>query len=383
MRGVASNNADKILSANLNTQEDSGQNSASTNFIDFTSTGFKLSDSGMNVTDKASQRYIYIAIRRPHKPPTDADDVFKPHTSSASGGTKITTGFPIDMQFARWSAANTYNNTAVNDRVRGASSSDTEKSITLITSRTDTETSGAANAFGSEYWDNTGFRIHSYGASTAAIYHSFRRAPGFFDVVAYTGNNAARNITHNLEATPELVILKSRSLGESWMVNSTHFTTQTSQYMNLNTTSALLSVSNFFAAPTSTTFGFGSGAPSEGSVNRSGETYIAYLFATLDGISKVGSYTGTGSNIDVDCGFTAGARFVLIKRTDSSGDWYVWDSTRGIVSGDDPYIELNTTDAEVTNTDYLDPLNAGFTVTSSAPAALNTSGGTYLFLAIA
>ena len=58
-------------------------------------------------------------------------------------------------------------------------------------------------------------------------------------------------------------------------------------------------------------------------------------------------------------------------------------TTRGIVSGNDPYFLMNTTDVEVTSTDYIDPLNAGFTVTSSAPAALNTSGGTYLFLAIA
>ena len=75
----------------------------------------------------------------------------------------------------------------------------------------------------------------------------------------------------------------------------------------------------------------------------------------------------------------------MIKRTDvdSFGDWYVWDSARGIVAGNDPYVLVNSAAAEVTNTDYIDPLNAGFTVTSSAPAALNTSGGTYIFLAIA
>ena len=122
--------------------------------------------------------------------------------------------------------------------------------------------------------------------------------------------------------------------------------------------------------------------------NHNGIGMIAYLFASLDGISKIGTYSGTGSNIDIDCGFTAGARFVLVKRTDGSngqhvGDWYLWDTTRGIVSGDDPYLLLNSTAVQVTNTDYIDPLNAGFTVNSSAPAALNASGGTYLFLAIA
>jgi hypothetical protein len=119
-------------------------------------------------------------------------------------------------------------------------------------------------------------------------------------------------------------------------------------------------------------------------INGSADTYIAVLWATVAGISKVGSYTGTGSDLNVDCGFSAGARFVLIKRTDASSDgWYVFDSERGIVAGDDPYFLLNSTAAQVTNTDYIDPLSSGFTVTSSAPAGLNASSGTYIFLAIA
>jgi len=76
-------------------------------------------------------------------------------------------------------------------------------------------------------------------------------------------------------------------------------------------------------------------------------------------------------------------RFVLIKRTDSTGSWYVWDSSRGIVSGNDPYLLLNSTAAEVTNTDYIDAYSAGFEISSTAPAEINASGGTYIFLSIA
>jgi hypothetical protein len=97
----------------------------------------------------------------------------------------------------------------------------------------------------------------------------------------------------------------------------------------------------------------------------------------------VGSYTGTGTTKQIDCGFTAGARFVMIKRTDSTGDWYVWDSARGIVAGNDPYLLLNSTAAEVTSTDYIDTYSAGFEISSTAPVAINANGGTYLFLAIA
>ena len=79
----------------------------------------------------------------------------------------------------------------------------------------------------------------------------------------------------------------------------------------------------------------------------------------------------------MDCGFSSGARFVLLKRTDATGDWFVWDSVRGIVSGNDPYLLLNTTAAEVTNTDYIDPLSSGFTISD------DFTDGTYIFYAVA
>jgi hypothetical protein len=131
--------------------------------------------------------------------------------------------------------------------------------------------------------------------------------------------------------------------------------------------------------PNNSTFSIGT----ESVVNTNNKNYIAHLFATVAGISKVGSYTGTGNDLNVACGFSAGARFVMIKRSDATGDWYVWDTYRGIAAGNDPYLLMNDTAAQVTNTDYIDPLASGFTVTSSAPAALNASGGSYIFYAIA
>ena len=80
---------------------------------------------------------------------------------------------------------------------------------------------------------------------------------------------------------------------------------------------------------------------------------------------------------NVDCGFTSGSSFVLLKRTDASGGWYVWDSARGIAAGNDPYLFLNDTAAEVTNTDLIDPLSSGFTITD------DFTDGDYIFYAIA
>jgi hypothetical protein len=122
---------------------------------------------------------------------------------------------------------------------------------------------------------------------------------------------------------------------------------------------------------------------SSAATGSSGGSYIAYLFATCPGVSKVGSYTGTGTTQTINCGFTGGARFVMIKRTDSTGDWFVWDTARGMIPANDPYLLLNSTAAEVTGTDYVDTTATGFEITSTAPAAINASGGTFIYLAIA
>ena len=72
----------------------------------------------------------------------------------------------------------------------------------------------------------------------------------------------------------------------------------------------------------------------------------------------------------------------MIKRTDSTGNWFVWDHARGIVAGNDPALRLNLTNGDVTTLDFIDPYSAGFTVNGNRPVT-NDSGGTYLFLAIA
>ena len=208
---------------------------------------------------------------------------------------------------------------------------------------------------------------------------AFKRAPGFFDVVAYDGTGSATTINHNLGVAPRMIIVKNRGATESWSVYSEDHGNTKNLWLNDNSGGITSTARWNSTSPTDSVFSVGT----DSGTNGSGAEYVAYLFGNVTGISKVGSYTGTGSNIDVNCGFTAGARFVMVKRYGGTGDWYVWDTERGIVSGDDPYILFNSNAAQDTNDDYIDPLDAGFTVTSSAPAALNTSGGTYLFLAIA
>ena len=360
MRGISVGGYDDPLYPNASHAE-TGLGTA--DFLDITSTGFIAKSGEINYFNSV-ENVVYMAIRRPHKPPTAATEVFAIDTLGGTSPTSpgFNSGFPVDMGW--------FVNTAGPGVIACTRLQGTKDLFPYLTNLEDSQSNRKFD------YQNGWLDVNS----TNSNYYSwmFRRAPGFFDVVTYTGVGSTQTVTHNLEVVPELIITKSRSTGTWWTYSSV---TGNDGWLKFNENGASESPSNLwnYTTPSSTTFSLGN----NNNVSGIGTNYIAYLFASLDGISKVGSYTGTGSNVDVDCGFAAGARFVLIKRTDSTGDWYIWDTARGITSGNDPYLLLNTNDAQVTNTDYLDPLNAGFTVTSSAPAALNASGGTYLFLAIA
>jgi hypothetical protein len=324
------------------------------------------------------------------KTPTDATKVFAPVTYTGDGSTStgqlITTGFPVDMGINRYNRSGAGDWDFV-DRLRG---------ITGVTYTTSPQSpylnphNTNAEALGGYIFAATNTTVKNYGFSSSFVQanYLFQRAPSFFDEVCYTGDGtAARNITHNLTVAPEMIIVKARSAVNIWPVWATSIAYGSNVYLNL--TNAIASgntdvlnyneTTNTPVPPTSTTFTVGT----QTRVNGSGTTYVAYLFATCAGVSKVGSYTGDASaDVVVNCGFTAGARFVLIKRTDSTGDWYVYDSARGITASNDPYLLLNSTAAEVTGTNYIGPYSTGFYVPTGTPLNAAT-GATYIFLAIA
>ena len=364
MRGVSTGgNSFPLLAENATAEFDTG------NVLAFNATGFTLNGGNGNTNSSNATTYIYIAIRRgPMKVPTDGTEVYYYATQDATspGHEAPVANWPVDFAIKTKTSAD---NRSAATRLLGEGY--------LVTNATDTFASNSDFSF--DY--QNGF-FESTDAYSDRFAWMFRRAPGFFDVVAYTGTGSATTQAHNLGVAPQLLIIKPRSAVNNWWVLDV--SSATARILNLDLAFDAAGATYFgddtvYVAPTSSVFSIGS----NGGVNGSGVTYVAYLFASCPGVSKVGSYTGTGADLNVDCGFSAGARFILIKRTDSTGDWYVWDSARGIVAGNDPYLLLNSTAAENTSTDYIDPLSSGFTVTSSAPAALNASGGSYIFLAIA
>ena len=334
-----------------------------------TATGFQLNSSfGLAGT------YIYVAIRRgPMKVPTVGTSVFTPvtRTGTSAVGTSVS-GFATDSYWIQRRNGTGYNQNF--DRLRGAL-----MSLQRYNNATENDNADTALAFPNNGVsigaDSSAWAFNTSG-ETYIDYH-FQRAPGFFDEICFTVSGSVPR-AHNLGVTPELVIYKTRGSADSWWVCA-----NVNGVGQLNNASAwaLTGLGNGLTAvaqATSTTI-----SNLNGVLLSSTNTVVAYLFATVAGVSKVGSYTGTGALQTVNCAFTTGARFVLIKRTDSTGDWWTYDSARGITSGNDPYLYVNTTDAEVTGTNYVDTTGVGFQVTAAAPAGLNAVGGTYIFLAIA
>jgi hypothetical protein len=352
----------QFLKPNLSNAEQAG----GTSYVYPTASGFNVENFG------ASQTFIYIAIRRgPMKVPTTGTSVFAPVARAGTNSVaNVTSGFPTDL-FINLNRDHLYfANNPFFDRLRG-----------LVYSNSN---STAAEFDGSPFlsaYGNTGVTLTNSGLNSSAttyITYSMARAPGFFDEVCYSGNGT-QALTHNLGVVPEMFILKNRAGGTdgNWIVY--HAAVGNTAALQLNLTAAPAASSVYFAntSPTSTVFTVGTNQSS------SGGTYVAYLFASAPGVSKVGSYTGNGSNQTINCGFTGGARFVMIKRTDNTGDWYVWDTARGIVSGNDPHLSLNTTAAEVTTDDTIDTDSTGFVVNQVSATNVNVSSATYIFLAIA
>ena len=363
MRGIAAGVQDTILIAN----GDNGESSyAGQDDFDPTATGFKIKNNSGRVNESGNT-YIYIAIRRgPMRAPTSGTEVFDLTLTENASEPFVSSAFPVDTGLVGYRSGGGF---YWGDRIRGNKE--------LVPSSTADEATGSI-----WQWDyQDGWLASSAGAN---LFYSFKRAPGFFDVVAYTGNSTSgRIVNHNLKVAPELIITKTRSgsFVRGWAVYHKDVYSDGDKSLFLDTSAAAIYDGVYYpSTPNSTSYTLGVDAH----VNNSSNIYIAYLFATLAGVSKVGSYTGnsTGSTTQtIDCGFTSGARFVLIKKTNGTGPWAVFDVARGIAVGNDPYLNLDETTSENNTKDRINPNSSGFTLSSNG--LFNGLGDDFIFLAIA
>ena len=194
-----------------------------------------------------------------------------------------------------------------------------------------------------------------------------------FSIVKTSSTSGAITFGHGLDSAPEMIINKGlTSTGWSWLVY--HKDIGTGKYLRLNDTSSTTTNAGSFSSVTSTTI-------TNNSSNSSSD-YINYCFASKRGVSKVGSYTGTGaSGNKVYTGFEPA--FVMFKNTSSTGNWIMHDNKRDTTNPRAPHLRANTSGAEDSGSNEQVDFNGdGFTLKSGGQNA-NYSGHTYIYLAFA
>ena len=353
MRGMVTGAADFRLKPEVNTSE-----SYSNDYLEATATGFKVVHGG-NVMNGNNEKIIYIAIRRPDgyvgKPAAAATDVFAMDAGS-SNKPGYDSGFIVDMALQKELAA----------------TADWNLSARLMQGSYVYPSANYAKSthYAWAYDYMTGW--NDYQPGTAYQSWMWKRHAGF-DLQLYTGITGQQSRQHGMNAVPEMIWAKSTNNNYEWAIGHKDLTGGwTSKHLRF-TTAAEITGQQFALAPTKTHWTTPNGAL----VNDNGEKYIALLFASVDGISKVGSYDGQDSTITVTTGFQP--KFLIVKRISGVDGWLVFDTTRGWGSGNDYRIMLDSTTSNSAPVDYGAPTATGFTMTTRD--STNANGEKYIYYA--
>jgi len=197
-----------------------------------------------------------------------------------------------------------------------------------------------------------------------------------FSILTWTGNGtASQSIGHGLGITPKIMIQKNRNQTEGWQIfGSTLF-----DRMQFDTGAE---DANFPCTFSSSTITLPNLSNNKG-FNSSGDNFVSYVFAEIEGYSKFGSYTGNGSTDGtfVYTGFRPS--FLLIKRSDGVTNWATWDGKRDTFNEMFHMLQPNVTGLEITDANpHIDFTSNGFKFRTSW-AGQNASGGTYIYMAFA
>ena len=305
------------------------------NCVDISATGFELKSSDTRWNGPSST-YVYMAIRRSDgyvgKPVEAGTEVYSTVYGNAAGtNPSFVTNFVVDY--------------ALNRTITGSeswySTSRLTRSKYMVTNDYSSETDASTFKFDHSNGWRTG------GAVAAYLSWNWKRHAGF-DVVGYTGNGSAgREIPHSLSKSPEMIWVKGRGPDvANWYVYHNAVGNQKALHLETSDRETSAGVGHWNGTdPTSTHFSIGINP------NTTNNNYLAILFASVDGISKVGSFAGSSSDVTLNLGFVP--RFLMVKgRTGPSGtNWVVWDNVRGITGNyssggaDTPRMYLNAQSA--------------------------------------
>ena len=325
---------------------------------------------------------------------TQAGKYFNPVLYTGTGSSQSITGVGFQPDWTWLKNRSAGNNHQLFDAVRGV-----QKAIYSDLTLAEATNANALTAFGSDgftlgsesgingsgssfvSWNwkaNGSGSSNTAGSITSTV--SANTTSGF-SVVTYTGQSGAGTVGHGLGVAPAMIIVKSRSNGAyGWAVWHSTFTQ--SEYLLMETTDVKGTASNYWnsSAPSTWTSAFGVGAGPK-YVNNSGDTFVAYCFAQIAGYSAFGSYTGNGSTDGafIYTGFRPA--YLMVKRTDASFGWWIFDATRNPSNVVTFYLAADSSGAE-NNFGVVDFTSNGFKFRDSSQG-WNASGGSYIFMAFA
>ena len=200
-----------------------------------------------------------------------------------------------------------------------------------------------------------------------------------FSIITYTGNGSnGSSVGHGLGVTPDAVIIKRRDSTGNWIFESPHTYNGRGMYLNFNNGSD--SAGTDTTSRSSTLVTFDNSSDSNRRVNHSGDTYVMYCFSNVASYSKIGKYSGNGST---DGAFEyTGFRpaWMLIKRTDSNGNWFILDNKRDTFNEVTKDLYPNTNGSETDNPNFLDFLSNGFKLRT---VGTSVNAGTMIYIAFA
>jgi len=333
-----------------------------------------------------------------------ATDYFNTVTYTGDGGTQSVTGVGFQPDLVWIKSRSLTIDHVLQDSVRGVSAwlspnlpngenTDTDQDYfrSFDSDGFTVSTSGTGAGSGVEEWNKSGATYVAWcwkaggtaSSNTDGTINSSVSAnnDAGFSVVTFTGTGTAGTVGHGLDTAPGVVMLKKRSGGtmgagySDWLVQLTS-NGNVNQYVSLNSTSAFSESSSVFGAhPTSSVFSVGNNQIS----NNSGSLFVAYCWADKDGVTKTGSYTGTGTQgggLYVECGFKPA---MVIVKGDATASWQIIDNKRG----DDVALFPDSTSLENERSDrQILFVQSGFLVQGN-DGNINSSGVNYHFIAFA
>jgi hypothetical protein len=320
-------------------------------------------------------------------------DYFNTKLYTGNGSTNAITGVGFQPDMVWIKERNGTNNHEINDVVRGVNyqiypnltNAQTNAANHLTTFGTDGFTVGSdgalntnSNTYCSWNWKagNSSGSANTDGDINSTV--SANTTAGF-SIVSYTGTGSNATVGHGLGSAPGWIVLKNRTTNRNWEIlhHKNTASPATQQLEFITDATATVTTQWNSVMPTSSVFSIGT----NDSTNKNGDSFIAYCFAEKKGFSKFGSYTGNG-NADgpfIYTGFKPA--FVIIKRTNSAKDWFIWDNKTAPRNVTNAYLRVNTNGA-AGSYDWIDLVSNGIKIRNTSDGA-SGSGDTYIYMAFA